>query len=209
MRLKSILAATALAASVLATAPAHAVFVHGTFAPADGLLNNFSLSSTSIVSGLTSFNLGPTFTVSSCSPGSTFALLGCLPAGTTSNQPINYGIGGTFLTYEGISFNVTSFGPTSSIALSCDGLFCHDAITFTMSGLTVAGVFEASPFLWSFTATGTCEDGGGHCTLGTASGAWAGSITATGPRQTPEPGTLALLGLGLAGLGFASRRKKI
>ncbi len=28
-------------------------------------------------------------------------------------------------------------------------------------------------------------------------------------RQVPEPGTLALLGLGLAGMGLASRRKKI
>jgi hypothetical protein len=211
MRIKSILAAAALSVSVLATAPAHAVFVTGTFTPTDGLTNDFTGATTSIVSGLTSFGLGPAFVVTSCSPLSTFALDGCPPGGTTSNQPINYGTGGTFITYDGIAFNITSFGPVGTTAFTCDGTFCHDQITFTMSGGTVAGAFEASQFLWSFTATGTCLDNGlGACAALSAGGSWSGSVTATGtPVQTPEPGTLALLGLGLAGLGFASRRKKI
>jgi hypothetical protein len=209
MQLKSILAAAALTASLIATAPASAAAVHGSFAPSDGLLNNFSASTTSIVSGLLSFNLGANFAVGSCSVGSTFALDGCPIAGSTQNQPINYGTAGQYITYDGIVFNIAAFGGITTTAFSCDGTFCSDSIHFNMVGLTSAGVYSASPFIWSFTATGTCNEDGlsAQCVAGTASGSWAGSVTATGPLQTPEPGTLVLLGLGMAALGFARRRK--
>ncbi len=42
---------------------------------------------------------------------------------------------------------------------------------------------------------------------GSASARWSMPLT-TGPRLLPEPGTLALLGLGLGFLGFAQRRRR-
>ena len=35
------------------------------------------------------------------------------------------------------------------------------------------------------------------------------AITSSGTPSVPEPGTVLLLGLGLAGLGFATRRRKV
>jgi PEP-CTERM motif len=64
---------------------------------------------------------------------------------------------------------------------------------------------------WYFGVSGTS---GTYTTNWTGSGPWAGNdlshsfVLVRGPVRVPEPATLALFGLGLAGVAFARRRKQ-
>tara|TARA_R110002049_G_scaffold301274_1_gene493221 strand:- start:3134 stop:3745 length:612 start_codon:yes stop_codon:yes gene_type:complete len=194
-KIAGISAAALLAASL--SAPASAAFISGSISFSDGLdtLGN-------IVSDLTTFDIGaPTI-----ASGATGDFGGT--AGVTATTDIDtLAPGGVIYSVGGFSFTLDSVSNITSNPIACNGGLCTDSKSFTMSGTVTGAGFDPTAFLGNFTANGSCQGAGGACT-GNQSGSWSSSIVALErPADTPVPATLALIGLGLAGLGWTRRAK--
>jgi len=219
MKIRQVFAAASLLASVAVTPSAFAGPMTGTIGFGDGLLTNLGLP-TAIVAGLTSFNPGATATVAPCTGD--FGGLGCPTSGSAFS--FSFGAGdqlvftaGTFVFHV----NLTPFPPPTTITpLACEdppppggAQLCTDKEDFNGVGFVhdTSNTFADTVILISWALTGNCLDTNGDSLCDANWGAtYSATITATGlVAQIPEPGSVALLGLGLIALGAHLRRRRL
>jgi hypothetical protein len=199
----------------LAAGSAQAAFINGSISFADFGLTLPGIPSTSIVSQLTAITQGVP-TVGNCTGNFSTAPVACDLAGAPTAASFNTAgpFGGTIYTYGGFTFtllSVTSIDRSDVLHVNPNGSL-GDTLSFTVSGIVDdgAGGLDATAFSGEWTAQGSCSGVAGPpvtCTA-TPTGSWSASLTALGRRDVPEPTSLALIGIAIAGMGLSRRRKQ-
>ena len=203
--LRNTTAAACLALGLIAS-PAQAVFINGNIGIGDAGITLSNLPG-SMVSSLLVMTLGPTAATGPCTVD--FVACPAITPGTVLTLPL--ALGAMIGSFTSGIFTFT-FGNVVSMdrdAPSNIGGLITDHIGFIATGTVDdgAGGFQQTAAVISFNATGNCFGTGTLCDAGTATATWQATISATGSNTAPEPGTLALIGVALAGLGFARRKQ--
>ena len=94
-------------------------------------------------------------------------------------------------------------------SFSCDGGGnCADTLTVKLAGTVSKAGFQDTIFTATLGLSGSCNSLDNVVCNGPVSGGYTYSISANGRSTAPEPGSLALIGVALAGMAFLRRRKQ-
>jgi len=138
------------------------------------------------------------------------------PQGTSANIQLtfsDFAETGNYKKEGGVSYDVGTDTPDIDFFESIAGTIEIDSVVYTVSGFAGGYSFQWGP---GANAKNAAEFGGSSWLLmagpgGSLSGHWDLNLTFGEPTTTtevPEPGAVAMFGLGLLGLGLARRRMR-